>query len=97
MRSLGTEDEVYPIDDSLKQPLIECWRTANISPLNKVILEFVEKINGQAYQIAQLDIDELKTHGLSERAIHDIVQVCSYFNYINRLADALGVELEEGH
>lgn len=95
MRALGTEDEAFPIDDSLKQPLLENWRTANISPINKTILEFVEKTNNSAYTIAQTDIDDLKSNGLSERAIHDLVQVCAFFNYINRLADALGVELEE--
>lgn len=94
MRALGTEDEAYPIDDSLKQPLIESWRTANISPINKTILEFAEKATLSAHTISQTDIDDLKSHGLSERAIHDIVQVCAFFNYINRLADALGVELE---
>lgn len=95
MRALGTEEEEYPIDDSLKQALIDDWRTANISPINKTILEFVEKTTLSAHDIKQTDIDSLKSNGLSEQAIHDIVQVCAYFNYINRLADALGVELEE--
>lgn len=94
MRALGTEDEAYPIDDSLKQPLIDNWRTAKISPINKTILEFVEKVNDEAHKITKQDIEALKPHGLSERAIHDIVQVCAHFNYINRIADALGVELE---
>ena len=97
MRTLGTEDEAFPIDDSLKQPLIDNWRTANISPINKIILEFVEKTTNEAHTTTQADIDNLKSHDLSERAIHDIVQVCAFFNYINRLADALGVELEEDH
>jgi alkylhydroperoxidase family enzyme len=40
------------------------------------------------------DIDSLRTAGLDDRAIHDATQVIAYFNYINRIADALGVELE---
>ena len=36
----------------------------------------------------------LRTHGLSDRDIHDATQVISYFNYINRVADALGTDLE---
>lgn len=39
-------------------------------------------------------MDELKKVGLSDRAITDAVQVISYFNYINRIADGLGVDLE---
>jgi alkylhydroperoxidase family enzyme len=41
------------------------------------------------------DLDELRAHGLSDNAIHDAVQVISYFNYISRVADALGVEPED--
>lgn len=41
------------------------------------------------------DLDELRTHGFDDRAIHDAVQVIGYFNYITRLADALGVEPED--
>ena len=37
----------------------------------------------------------LRAHGLDDRAIHDAVQVIGYFNYITRLADALGVEPED--
>ena len=41
------------------------------------------------------DLDELRGHGFDDTAIHDAVQVISYFNYISRVADALGVEDEE--
>ena len=41
------------------------------------------------------DVIELRKFGFSEQAIHDASQVVSYFNYINRIADSLGVELEE--
>jgi len=40
------------------------------------------------------DVDVLRDAGWDDRAIHDATQVCAYFNYINRIADALGVELE---
>ena len=40
------------------------------------------------------DLDALRRHGFKDRAIHDIVQVVAYFNYINRIADGLGVDLE---
>lgn len=41
------------------------------------------------------DLDSLRAQGFSGTAIHDAVQVIAYFNYINRVADALGVDLEE--
>ena len=40
------------------------------------------------------DLDGLRQHGFDDRAIHDATQVIAYFNYINRVADALGVEPE---
>jgi alkylhydroperoxidase family enzyme len=41
------------------------------------------------------DLDELRAAGLDDPAIHDAVQVIAYFNYITRIADALGVEPED--
>ena len=40
------------------------------------------------------DIEPLRTVGLDDRAIVDANQVVSYYNYVNRVADGLGVELE---
>ena len=44
--------------------------------------------------MSRADIDALRRQGLSDRAINDAVQVIAYFNYINRVADGLGVDLE---
>ncbi len=41
------------------------------------------------------DLDALRSHGLDDRAIHDAVQIIGYFNYINRVAESLGVEQED--
>ncbi len=46
--------------------------------------------------MSRQDVDTLRKLGWSDRAIHDAAQVTAYFNYINRLADGLGVDLEEG-
>ena len=39
-------------------------------------------------------LETLRLHGLSDRDILDAVEVISYFNYINRIADALGIDPE---
>ena len=39
-------------------------------------------------------VQELRAVGLDDRAIHDMAQVCAYFNYINRVASGLGVPPE---
>jgi alkylhydroperoxidase family enzyme len=40
------------------------------------------------------DVQRLRGTGLTDAAIHDAIQVIAYFNYINRIADAVGVEDE---
>ncbi len=40
------------------------------------------------------DIDGLRSHGLSDAGIHDAIQVIAFFNYINRVAEGVGVEPE---
>ncbi|MDQ7026925.1 MAG: hypothetical protein Q9P01_00935 [Anaerolineae bacterium] len=40
------------------------------------------------------DVQILRDCGLSDTAIHDAAQIIAYFNYINRVADALGIENE---
>ncbi len=94
MRSLGSDGELI-IDDDLKAKLMENPYSADIGELNRRILRFADKLTMQAHTTTQEYIDELKEAGMSEAMIHDIVQVAAYFNYINRLADGLGVELED--
>jgi alkylhydroperoxidase family enzyme len=40
------------------------------------------------------DVEKLRALGWSDLEIHDAAQVVSYFNYVNRIADGLGVDLE---
>ena len=53
-----------------------------------------EKLTRAPASITQADIEALRAHGFDDRAIHDAVQTIAYFNYINRIADGLGVDLE---
>ena len=45
--------------------------------------------------MTEADVQSLRKAGLDDIAIHDATQIIGYFNYINRVADALGVESEE--
>lgn len=44
--------------------------------------------------MAKADVEKLQEEGFSDAAILDINQITGYFNFVNRLADGLGVELE---
>ena len=50
---------------------------------------FAEKLTLQPSTISKLDIENLSNFNLSEKEISEIVQIVSYFNYINRVADGL--------
>ncbi len=93
MRSLGSTEGI-PVDDNLKAQLTTDYNTADLSHTNKLILAYAEKITREAYAIDKAYIDFLKSNDFSDQMIHDIVQVAGYYAYVNRLADALGVELE---
>ena len=40
------------------------------------------------------DADALRVHSLDDAAIHDVIQVVAYFNYINRIAEGVGTDGE---
>jgi uncharacterized peroxidase-related enzyme len=71
------------------------WRTASLAPVDRALCEFAAKLTHHPHDMTPADLDALRAHGLDDRAIHDAVQVIAYFNYINRVADALGVESED--
>ncbi len=62
--------------------------------VTRALLDFVVKLTRTPGEMKPSDLDALRQQSLSELAIHDIVQVAAYFNYINRIADVLGVDLE---
>ncbi len=70
------------------------YRTAELDDATWAVLDFVVKLTRTPGEMNPSDLDALRQHGLSDLAIHDIVQVAAYFNYINRIADGLGVDLE---
>jgi uncharacterized protein YciW len=60
-----------------------------------VILEHAERITRDASQIAQEDIERLRAAGLSEEEILTLTLIAGFFNHQDRVADGLGVELDE--
>jgi len=58
------------------------------------LVEHAEKITRNPASCSEDDIKALRAAGFCDTAIHDAVQVIAYFNYINRVADALGVKHE---
>ena len=55
---------------------------------------FAEKLTLTPGKITEIDYQELQNNNFDDKAISEIVQVISYFNYINRVAVGLGLEPE---
>jgi uncharacterized peroxidase-related enzyme len=71
------------------------WRQAPLATADQALLAFAVKLTATPGAMTQDDVTALRGHGFDDRAISDAVHVVSYFNYINRVADGLGVDLEE--
>jgi uncharacterized peroxidase-related enzyme len=71
------------------------WRSAPLSAGDRALCEFAAKLTTDQQRMTPADLDRLRSQGFDDRAIHDAVQVIAYFNYITRVADALGVERED--
>jgi alkylhydroperoxidase family enzyme len=65
--------------------------TAPISEQDRTMLEYVVKLTKDATRVSPADHERLRTVGFDDRAILQITLIASWFNYINRVADALGV------
>jgi alkylhydroperoxidase family enzyme len=66
----------------------------NLPKQEKLMLYYVQKLTKEPYNIKENDVKALKKVGFTDRDIFDINQVTAYFNYVNRIADGLGVALE---
>jgi len=67
------------------------YRTAPISEQDKIMVDYVVKITRDATQCSPADHDKLRAVGFDDRGILQITLIAAWFNYINRVADALGV------
>lgn len=79
------------LNDDMVAALRKYFRTAPISEQDKVMLEYVVKLTRDATQCSPEDHDKLRAVGFDDRGILQITLIASWFNYINRVADALGV------
>ena len=70
------------------------YRRADLEPRVRALCAFAVQMTQQPASVGQEEIDLLRGEGWSDGAIHDAIQVVSYFNYINRVADAVGIEDE---
>lgn len=82
------------LDKGLVEALEKDYTTAPITPQERVMLDYVVKLTKDATKVWKEDIDGLRSSGFDDRGILQITLIAAWFNYINRVADALGVGRE---
>ena len=70
------------------------WRTAQLDERDRAMLGYVEKLTLNPVSVGRDDIEALRAVGFDDTAILQINLIASWFNYINRVADGLGVGRE---
>ena len=79
------------LDEALVTALENDYARAPISAQDRVMLDYVVQLTRDATGIGPSDHEALRAAGFDDRAILQITLIASWFNYINRVADALGV------
>ncbi|MFT4710875.1 MAG: putative peroxidase-related enzyme [Planctomycetota bacterium] len=77
----------------LKQ-LAEDWTAAELGAADAELCAYAEKLTLSPAEMTESDVADLRALGFDDVAIHDAIQVIAYFNYINRIADGVHVDLE---
>ena len=82
------------MNEALIEALKQDYTTAPITEQERVMLDYVVKLTKDATKVWKDDHDRLRGAGFDDKAILQITLIASWFNYINRVADSLGVGRE---
>ena len=77
------------------QQIVFDYRKCGFDEVDVALCDYAVKLTLDPGAVGAKEIDLLRQNGLSDEQITIAVQVIAYFNYINRVADGLGVELED--
>jgi uncharacterized peroxidase-related enzyme len=79
------------VDAELVDAIRRDYRTAPLDATDRAMLEYVVKVTVDATRVSREDHARLREAGFDDRGILQITLIAAWFNYINRVADALGV------
>jgi len=82
-------------DEGLVAQLKEDYTRAALSPTDRALLDYAAKLTCTPAEVSADDVQRLREAGFDDRGILDIAMITGYFAFVNRLADGLGVRLEE--
>lgn len=82
------------MNTDLVEALRRDYKSAPITEQERVMLDYAVQLTKDATKISRADHERLRAAGFDDRGILQITLIAAWFNYINRVADALGVGRE---
>ena len=79
------------LDENLVAAIRKDYRTAPISEQDRTMLDYVVKLTKDATMCSPEDHAKLRAAGFDDKGILQITLIAAWFNYIIKVADALGV------
>jgi uncharacterized peroxidase-related enzyme len=87
----GAALRVLSKDPILAEQIANNWRTADLSPRMRAILEFASRVNEPGFAATEHEIDALHLAGFSDDDIWDIAAIAAFFGFSNRMAGLMNM------
>ena len=79
------------LDTAFVAALRADWRTAGLDAADTAMLAYCEKLTRAPASVTRADVDDLRGHGFDDQGVLQIAMICGMFNYLNRIADGVGL------
>ncbi len=83
--------------EQVVEALIASPTTTVLDARRSALVRYAAKLTQTPSEMCEADVASLREAGFSDQAIHDAAGITAYFNFVNRVASGLGVELERGN
>ena len=82
-------------DDDLAERIVDDYTTAGVSSKRMAMLDYASKLTKTPADMTEADVERLRSEGFTDTDILHIVDVVGYYAYANRIADGLGIPVED--
>ncbi|WP_408011352.1 carboxymuconolactone decarboxylase family protein [Pseudalkalibacillus sp. A8] len=82
-------------DEKLVEEIKQDYRRSTLTDKERAILGYAVKLTKKPSSVNDEDVKLLREKGCNDQEILDVCQITSYFNFVNRMAEGLGVQLEQ--
>jgi uncharacterized peroxidase-related enzyme len=83
-------------DETLARAVARDYREANLTARDRVMLDAAVALTCEPSERKSEDVERLREYGFDDAAILKLVEIAAFYNFVNRIASTLGVELEDG-